>query len=235
MIYQRKEVIGRATLYLGDARAIAPTLGQFDACITDPPYGIKSRGQRGFNARQMKGIRVTRHEWDEIEGDGEPFDPAWLLDAGYPKMVLWGAHHFASRLPDSPSWIVWDKRDGVASDDNGDAEVAWTNLGGPMRLHRQLWKGICRAGEENIARSGAKLHHHQKPVALLDLCIDRCKLEADATIIDPYMGSGSCGVAATRRGLKYVGIEIASAHFETACKRIEDAQRQGQLFSEAAA
>jgi site-specific DNA-methyltransferase (adenine-specific) len=231
----RVEVIGAATLYLGDAREIGPGLGRFDACVTDMPYGIKSRGQRGFDVRTLKGIKVTRHEWEVIEGDSEPFDPAWLLAAGYPKLVFWGANHFASRLPDSPSWIIWDKRENVAPDDNGDAEMAWTNLGGPLRIHRQLWKGICRAGEENIARAGAKLHHHQKPVALLSYCIDRCKLSPRSTVLDPYMGSGSCGIAALRAGHSYVGIEIDPIHFDTACRRIEDAQRQGSLFGEQAA
>lgn len=233
----RVEVIGNATLHLGDCHALvgAGAIGHCDACITDPPYGIKNKPQSGYDTRSLKGIKLSRHRWAQIEGDDADFDPAWLFPpvSLFRKMVLWGANHYASRLPCSAAWIIWDKRGGVSRDDNADCEMAWTNFKGIARVHTQLWKGICRSGEENIAVSGAKLHPHQKPVALLDYCIELAKLQAGERVFDPYMGSGSCGVAAIRRGLHYVGCETDEGYFETACRRIEEAHRQPRLFAEA--
>ena len=218
-------VIGNATLYLGDCREILPTL-QADAVVSDPPYGIRYRAQRGADRRLMKGIRTIRHAWEPIAGDDEPFDPSpWLA---FPKVVLFGGNHYADRLPPSAAWIVWDKRCGVLPDDNADCEMAWTNLTGVARVHRQLWKGICREGDENIALAGAKVHPTQKPVALMKFCIERVG-PAD-TILDPYMGSGTTGVAAVQMGRRFIGIEIEPKYFDIACRRIEDAQRQGDLL-----
>jgi site-specific DNA-methyltransferase (adenine-specific)/modification methylase len=120
----------------------------------------------------------------------------------------------------------------VARDDNADCEMAWTNLPGVARVHQQLWKGICRGGEENIAIGGSKLHPHQKPVALMDFCLERCSLSAGDVVLDPFMGSGSCAVAAIRRGAAYVGIEIDEGYFDIACRRIEAAYAQPRLFAE---
>lgn len=228
----RIETIGNATLYLGDCRDVVRRLGHMEACITDPPYGIRNRSQQRVEPRKMKGISVIEHEWPEIHGDDAPFDPSWMLtEFRFPALVLWGANYYAERLPPSSAWIVWDKRRDVASDDNADCEMAWTNLSGPARIFRHLWKGVCREGEENIGKAGAKLHPHQKPVALADYCITRCRLSEGARIFDPYMGSASIGLAAIRRGLHYVGCEIDPGYFDIACRRLEDAQRQARMFA----
>jgi site-specific DNA-methyltransferase (adenine-specific) len=226
-------VIGNATLYLGDCREVSQSLGHFDACVTDPPYGIRHRAQKGAKPSKLKGMLVKEREWTgRIEGDDEPFDPTWLLETfRFPSLILWGANHFADKLPASKAWIVWDKRRDVAPDDNADCEMAWTNLSGTARIFRHLWKGIVREGEENIGIGGAKLHPNQKPVALMDYCITRCALRAGQRVFDPYMGCATVGVAALRRGIAYVGCEIDPEHFETACRRIEDAQRQGRLIA----
>jgi site-specific DNA-methyltransferase (adenine-specific)/modification methylase len=171
-------------------------------------------------------------DWPAIIGDDKPFDPALLLR--YPKVVIFGGNHFGSRLPDASKWIVWDKREETTPDDNADCEMAWTNLKGPARIHRQLWRGICRRGEENVSTGASRLHPTQKPIALMEFCILQCKLQPASTILDPYMGSGPTGVAAVRRGHNFIGCEIEPAYFHTACKRIDDAQRQGQLFGDAA-
>ena len=100
----RKEVIGNATLYLGDCLSILPEL-HADACITDPPYGVKERTDRASKGRS---IMAQAHDFPPIQGDDRPFDPSpWLA---YPIVALWGAHNFASKLPDCRGWLVWDKR-----------------------------------------------------------------------------------------------------------------------------
>jgi site-specific DNA-methyltransferase (adenine-specific)/modification methylase len=228
----RTETIGDATLYLGDCREILPTLGPVDAVVTDPPYGVRERTKRASAGRgkPKAGWFIGSRDWPEIVGDDEPFDPTpWLA---YPKVVLFGANHFCSRLPDAAMWIVWDKREETAPDDNADCEIAWTNLRGPARIHRQLWRGICRRGEENVSSGGERLHPTQKPVALMDFCLRACRLRDGDVVLDPYMGAGATGVAAMRRGLRFVGCEVEPSYFDTACRRIEEAYRQPRLFSE---
>lgn len=97
--------------------------------------------------------------------------------------------------------------------------MVWTNRPGADRMHRQLWRGICRAGEENLSRS-RKLHTNQKPVALLDFIFDQIGVAEGDVVIDPYMGSGSTGVVALRRGLRFIGIEIDANHYAVAKERL---------------
>lgn len=219
-------IIGGATLYLGDCLQGGEQPGDVDAVITDPPYGI--------DLAKMSG--TSRNRWNEgtnygfeIVGDKVPFDPAHWLQ--FEKCVLFGGNHFGSRLPDASCWLVWDKRDGGTSDDSADCEMAWTNLKGPARLYSQKWRGMVRAGEENVSRGGVRVHPAQKPVAMLSWVIAQCKLAPGAKILDPYMGSGSLGVAAVRGGYRYTGYEIEERFFDIACQRIEEAAAQGQMFA----
>lgn len=226
------EQIGGATLYLGDCREILPSI-RADALVTDAPYGINDNPKRFSAGRSRAGPGLNSapplaRNWPRIEGDAEPFDPAHLLN--YKKIVLCGANHFASRLPDASKWIIWDKREGRNSDDGADCELIWTNLGGAARVHRQLWRGHCMRGEENAKK---RLHQFQKPVALMDRLIEECRLEVGAVVLDPYMGSGTTGIAALRRGLAFIGIEKSPAYFDTACERIAEDQRQHGLFDAA--
>jgi len=223
------------TLYLGDCREILPTLGKVDAVVTDPPYGKRERTNRKTNGRDgcgflKNGAPGWAKDWPPVRGDDEPFDPTpWLA---FPKVVLFGGNWFSSRLPDASKWIVWDKREQTPPDDNADCEMAWTNLGGPTRIHRQLWRGIVRRGEENVAAGQGRVHPTQKPIELMTFCIDACRLSPGDTVLDPYMGAGATGVAAVRRGMKFCGVEIESLYFETACRRIGEATKQTDLFIE---
>ena len=104
-------IIGDATLYCGDCLEILPTLGKVDTVVTDPPYGVGfSHGKGGG-----KLARSTIFDNHAIVGDDAPFNPApWIA---YDEAILFGANHFASRLPDSAFWLIWDKRDGVCTND----------------------------------------------------------------------------------------------------------------------
>jgi hypothetical protein len=194
-----------------------------DLLLSDPQYQLangkkattmNATAKRG--AKLLKGTVTIPKDWGHLQGDDEPFDPSPFLR--FPKVILWGALHYANKLPNSTSWLVWDKRDGVASDDNADGELAWSNIGGPLRIHRQLWKGICRAGRENIATQGDKLHPFQKPVSLMRWCIS---LVPDAQIIlDPFAGSGSTLLAAKEQNRQFIGIEIEERYCEIAAKRM---------------
>ena len=220
-----REQIGDCTLYRGDCREVLSTLGKVNAVVTDPPYGTAfDFTQHKHRHSPLMGAR-SYDPWEaNIVGDNLPFDPApWI---GFPQVILWGGHLFAADLPQSRAWLVWDKREGSTSDYHGDCELAWTNLRGPTRLHRQLWRGLVRAGTENIARGGAKLHPTQKPIALMDWCVQM----TTGTVCDPFMGSGTTGVACVQLGRSFIGVEIEERYFRVACKRIEEAYRQLPLF-----
>ena len=210
------------TVYQGDARAIAPALQGMDAVIADPPYGTAYDFTKPRRSTcPLQGVPAAR--WAaNIPGDDRRFDPTpWL---GYPQVILWGAQHFASRLPDSPAWLIWDKRDGSTPDDHSDCEMAWTNLPGVSRIHRQLWRGIIRAGEENVVHGG-KLHPGQKPLALMRWCVAH-----DWHGARSVYGSGTTGIACLELGRPFIGIELDPHYFAVACQRLETACAQGTLF-----
>lgn len=227
MTYQRKEVIGNATLYLGDCREILPTLPKVDAVITDPPYGIAYQHSGGGAGTPGRRDRPShRNSNRPIHGDTDSFDPVHLLGAA-PLVLMFGADHFRKRLPDGGTWIAWDKHCGRGPNDSfADCEFAWASFKTKRNVIRYLWKSVAceKAGEDG----GKRYHPTTKPQGVMHACLD---MVPDARIIlDPYMGSGSTGVAAIVRGLSFIGCEIDPEHFETACRRIEDAQRQLRLI-----
>lgn len=219
MTILREERIGNQRLILGDCLTIMPTLGRFDAVVTDSPYGIGfSHGGGGG-----KLARSTRLDHMPIIGDEKPFDPAPLLALGIPA-VLWGGNHFADRLPASQSWLTWDKRCADYSNDQADCEMAWTNLGFPARMFRHVWNGMLRGSESKTPR----VHPTQKPVALMEWCLGF--LPDAKTILDPFMGSGTTLVACQRMGRFGTGIELDPDYFDIACKRVDEASRQPDLL-----
>ena len=197
-------------IYHGDCRYILPAL-QVDTICADPPYGL-SLGRRSGGARQNSPFAMALNDY-QITGDDEPFDPAHLL--GYRRVILWGGNHFASRLPDTRCWLVWDKREGGKPDDQADAEVAWTNFDEPMRLYSHLWRGMIKASERNQRR----VHPTQKPVSLMRWCLTIAKPQG--VVCDPYMGSGPTLRAALDMGFPCVGIDTDERYCEVAAKRLD--------------
>jgi site-specific DNA-methyltransferase (adenine-specific) len=209
------QLTSQVTLYCGDALQIAPRLPQrIDAVILDPPYGV------AFDHTRVR--RSTPHWTANVFGDDRPFDPQpWLR---YPQVILWGANHY--RLPAAHGWITWDKRGTKKADRHAGTDLAWSNIPGSTRTHEQLWRGKYRAGEENWARTGEKLHPQQKPIDLMTLCVSL----TSGRVLDPYMGSGTTGEACLRLQRPYVGIEIDPHWFAVACCRLAAAAKQLQLF-----
>ena len=206
--YKRKEVIGDATLYLGDCLEILPTLPKVDAVITDPPYGIGvTKTRRGGQVESWDAEISQRGINKAIECSKEA--------------VVFGGNYYS--LPPSRCWLVWDKMisDGL---NLAGAELAWTNIDRHgVRLKKHLWSGPFREGGEE--RNG---HPTQKPVAVMEWVV---KNTAGTTVLDPFMGSGTTGVACMNLGRKFIGIEIEERYFNIACERIENAQRQGRLIA----
>lgn len=200
------------TLFHARCEAVLPMLPIPDLVIADPPYGMGQAAQK--RTRRAKHDQWKDGEWRSMQGDNEPFDPSHLLH--YPRLVLFGANHYADRLPASRSWLVWDKRDGVAPDDNADAELIWTNIDGVVRMYRQCWRGFARRGVEQAQKH---LHPTQKPVALMKWIIERYTKPGDL-IIDPYAGSGPVLVAAKELGRRAIGCEIELQYCQTAAARL---------------
>ena len=207
--------IGNATLYCGDCLEILPTLGKVDAVVTDPPYGMKWNGKvtRGKNGTGKAG--KTRHYGATIANDDKPFDPSPFLV--FPQCILFGANHFPQHLRKGTN-LVWVKRtdEGFGSF-LSDAEVAWFSDGHGVYCFRDM----SMQGE-----SSKRAHPTQKPVPLMEWCVNK----TTGRVLDPFMGSGTTGVACAKLGRKFIGIEIEPKYFDIACKRSEYAQRQGDLF-----
>jgi site-specific DNA-methyltransferase (adenine-specific) len=208
------------TVYRGDSRDLLGTvdLGSVAAVVTDPPYGISvGKGRTSLGGEHSAKPTVYRTVLAPlVYGDDEPFDPTPLLGLA-PKVVLWGANHYAHWLPPSASWLVWDKRRGRGSNDFADCEMAWTNVGGPARLYSHLWSGMIRDSER-----GEHYHPTQKPEAVMRWAIGLLNLPKGALILDPYMGGGSTGVAALQLGYRFVGMEIEPTYYQTAVRRLRE-------------
>ena len=218
----REERIGNQRLLLGDCLAVMPTLGRFDAVVTDPPYGIgiAARGRSGGGGtaspkwRGAVAVNYAASDWDAAPPD----EAVAVAIASAPASIVWGGNYFT--LGASSCWLVWDKE---TNGNLADCELAWTNLPGAVRLMRHLWNGFARKGGE--ARHG---HPTQKPVALMEWCLGF--LPDAKTILDPFMGSGTTLVACQRMGRAGTGIELDPDYFEIACRRVDEAARQPDLL-----
>lgn len=207
--WKRKEVIGDAVLYLGDALEILPTLGKVDAVVTDPPYGLGDRWQGGTWGANP--IYADARKWDRAV-EQETIDSLIRQPA-----IIWGANYYT--MPPSRCWLQWVKSSRM--DTMADFESAWTNLDRPGKM----WV-------EDRNPDGKRDHPTQKPVSVMQWCIGF--LPVAETVLDPFMGSGTTGVACMNLGRKFIGIEIEPKYFDIACKRIREAWvSRPRLFEEA--
>lgn len=209
-------VIGDCTLHLGDCLEIMPLLGKFDAVVTDPPYGMDWTGKvtRGKNGTGKSG--PTRSYDKRILNDSKSFDPSFLLGIG-DEQIIFGFNHYPDKLCKG-SALIWVKRydEGFGSF-LSDAEIAFFSKGHGVYCFRDLSK---QGDSKNI------VHPTQKPVPLMEWCIDK----TNGSVIDPFMGSGTTGVACVKLGRKFTGIELDPDYFEIACERIRKAYEQPDMF-----
>lgn len=212
-----KVVIGNAELWLGDCRDILSEV-KADAVVTDPPYGI-GIGQRKNRGKGCLAAATDYKEsdWDDRRIDSETLN---LIISCANWAIIWGGNYF--ELPGSRCWLVWDKM--TRGQDMAAAELAWTNLPGGVRLIRWMWVGFFRDGNDPRG-----LHPAQKPESVMSWAIGKIP-NPNTVIFDPFMGSGTCGIAALSLGRRFIGCEIDPHYFDIACQRIEQAQKQARLF-----
>jgi site-specific DNA-methyltransferase (adenine-specific)/modification methylase len=208
--------IGDATLYRGDCLDVLPTLGRFDAVITAPPYGINENSDKVASREKL----AAATDYGFFDWDKSPPQPEVInqIQTKGECIAFFGGNYF--QLPPSSCWLVWDK---MNSGDFADCELVWTNWPKAVRRLQWRWNGMIRQGNE------ARYHPTQKPLEVMKWVIKLCPKAQ--TILDPYMGSGTTGVAAVQMGRKFTGIEREAKYFDIACQRIEQAYAQGQLFA----
>jgi DNA modification methylase len=220
-------IIGDAMLYCGDCLEILPTLGKVDAVVTDPPYGIgQDKGFEGFEGFGGFGEPIARRQyigdWDDCRPSKEAFDAITKIAR---HSVIFGGNYFTDLLPVGGhyQWFVWDKKNTMPT--FSDCELVWTNIDRKsVKLLTYEYNGLIGKREERV-------HPTQKPYEVMRWCIGRLPKGSD-TILDPFMGSGTTGVACAKLGRKFIGIEIEPKYFDIACKRIEQAYDQPDLFIE---
>ncbi len=219
----RIENVGDATLYLGDCLEILPTLGKIDAVVTDPPYGMGLDTDFSKMVGKFKNTGGTTY--DSVVGDDKPFDPKPLL-ACSKAFVLFGADYYMKRLPDGGSLTVWDKRLTESADKMFGScfELIWIYPPKKRHILRHKWAGVFGSEREDCKR----VHPTQKPLEVMQWCVD----VVNGTVLDPFMGSGTTGVACANLGREFIGIEIEEKYFDIACRRIEDAYKQPRLFKD---
>lgn len=210
-------VIGNATLYLGDCRDILPTLPKVDAVITDPPFGVG-------NFVQVTGRKMGRGdshgksvEWNDSVPTKEVFD---MLRAMSKHRIIWGANFF-NCFEDRGGAIVWDKCQSMPNFSK--ADIASCTHFQKTEIVRIPWTNFT------VTHRAETDHPCERPVELYEWCI-RYLPKPIGSVLDPYLGSGSCAVAAFRSGCQFIGIEREPKYFDIACRRIEYAQRQERLF-----
>lgn len=212
-------IIGEATLYLGDCLEILPTLPKVDAVITDPPFGVGNFVQttgRKMGRGKSRGVAV---EWNENPPPPQFFDRVRTISR---HRIIWGANFF-NCFEDRGGAIIWDKNQKMPNFSK--ADIASCTHFQKTEIVRIPWTNFT------VTHEAETDHPCERPVALYEWCINYLPGPIES-VLDPFMGSGSCGVAATRMGRAFIGIEREPRFFEAACKRIEAAYAQGRLFAE---
>ena len=206
--------MSEVTLYLGDCLDVMKGMPDksVDAVITDPPYGIarvwKGGSSHGWGVARL--ATPKRNGWDDKPPSKETFDEIFRISKN---QVIWGGNYFS--LPISRCWLVWNKPERGFS--LSEAELAWTSRDAPIRVF-------------DYRRSDpGREHPTQKPLSLMTWCVLNFTESGD-TVLDPFMGSGTTGVACVQTGRNFIGIEIDPTYYAIAERRIREAQQQPTLW-----
>jgi len=214
--FRREDLAEGVALYLGDNLEVLPTLGKFDAVVTDPPYGIGESNEKNLS----RGTLAKPKDYGSFDWDKAPASPQQIqaIRDCSRWQIIFGGNYF--HLGPTSCWLVWDKQNG--DNDFADCELAWTNLPKAVRRIYWRWNGMIRKGQEE------RYHPTQKPLGVMEWCLTH--IPEAKTICDPFMGSCTTGVAAIKAGRQFAGIERDERYFDIACRRMEAALREPDMF-----
>lgn len=214
--YERENVL----IYHANCKDVITTLEGVEAVISDPPYGM------GYNTNSTRFVNngnghgnPSKRSYPPVYGDDEPFNPTFLLD--YPRVVLFGSNHFYQYLPVGTTLIWIKKSDKGFGTFLSDAEIAWMKGGVGV---------YCKRDTSHFGEMRSRTHPTQKPVSIMQWCIEKSKVPTGGLILDPYMGSGTTLIASVRLNHRVIGIEIEEQYCEIAATRIDkelDDRKQG--------
>lgn len=197
--------------------------------LHDPPYGLRGGIKAGWDywsGKHYGNAAATNNTFAPIRGDDKPFDPRHLLASGS-IVVIWGANHFADKLPASHAWIIWDKRIDLPSNSLSDGEAAWVSTGNRLIILHHRWNGMIRDSEMGEQR----VHPTQKPLWLMQQIINRYTQPGDL-VTDWYAGSGTTLLACEFAKRRAACIEIEPHYCDVILARWEQATgKQASLIS----
>lgn len=221
--------IGKATIHNMDCMELLKATPDkfYDLAIVDPPYGI---GEDGSKNKTRTGGLAKATDYKPFAGNdkeppaGEYFSELIRVSKN---QIIWGANHFADRLPcpKSPCWIVWDKVNGES--DFADSELAYTSFKTAVRNFRFQWAGMLQGDMKN---KESRIHPTQKPVKLYEWLLTNYAKQGDK-ILDTHCGSGSIAIACNNLGFELTACELDKDYYEASIKRIKQATAQERLFA----
>ena len=210
---KREVVIGDCRLLLGDCLPIMRQLPNVAAVLTDPPYGIGADKAASKNKGKWGWTYYGESDWDNQRPDAKTFEEIQKIA---PRQIVWGGNYFTDYLPPSMRWLVWDK--GQRDFSLADCEFAWVNENKAARIFTYPRAKALQDGKQ---------HPTQKRVELMEWCLG---FLPEGTVLDPFMGSGTTGVACLKAGRPFIGIEISEKYFDIAVKRMQDQFSRPDLF-----
>ncbi len=217
-------------LHLGDCLEAMKEMpdNTYDLAIVDPPYGIGAssknfirQGKQTGKSMAVSGTKYTAKDWDSAVPNEVYFNELQRVSKN---QIVWGGNYFASSLPNSSCWLVWDKVTG----DNlyADCELAWTSFNKAVRKFEWMWKGMF---QQNMANKEVRIHPTQKPVKLYEWLLDNYAKEGDK-ILDTHLGSGSIAIACHNRKFDLDAWEIDEEYYNNAVERLDDHRSQLTIF-----
>ena len=237
------EQIGACTLYRGDALEVLPTLETIDVIITDPPFTAKTHhGARTNSWKQPNSVRPLLH-FDAISLQKLRL----ILELSCPErwaIATVDYHHCIALEQEAPQGLrfirfgIWNKTCAAPQFSGDRPAQGWEAIAILHHATHQLrWNGGGTRAVwtyDKIQGTKSIIHPTQKPLPLV-LALTKQFSNRQETVLDPFMGSGTTGIACIKLGRSFIGIEIDERYFQMACERITDAYRQGDLFSPAPA
>lgn len=207
-------------LMQGDCLALMKDIpdGSVDMVLTDPPYGKGAdKGTNGFGTSRN---RKYVGGWDNSAPDENVFNQIFRVAKN---VIIFGGNYFSNHLPPSNCWIFWDKKGDIQFNNPfADGELIYTSFKKPVKKIVFRQQGFISDSKDK------RYHPTQKPTELLQQMLDMFT-QPGMTVLDPFMGSGSTGVACVNKGRNFIGMELDQGYFETAKRRIEEAQAQNSL------